>query len=64
MYLILKNGKTKEKGWIFDILPDNDKAKQIQGEGKILYVIMVSLFSGFQSNGGELSGWKSFMMNA
>ena len=60
----MKNGKTKEKGWIFDILPDDDKTKQIQGEGKILYLIMVSLFSGFQSNGGELSGWKSFMMNA
>ena len=37
---------------------------QIQGKAKVLYLVMSSMFIGFESKGGRLSGWKSYLMYA
>ena len=49
---------------MFEIVPDTDESKQLQGNTRLLYLVMISLFSGFPANGGELSGWKSLLMHA
>ena len=48
---------------IIEFLPNKTRNKQMEGETKILYLLVVSLFTGFASNGGELSGWKGLMQN-
>ena len=48
LYEFLKSKKKEEKGWIFEILPISlcdKKSKQIQGNTKVLYLVMTSLFS-------------------
>ena len=67
LYKFLKSKKKEEKGWIFEILPISlcdKKSKQIQGNSKVLYLVMTSLFVGHESKGGELSGWKAYLMRA
>ena len=67
LYELLKANKHKDKGWIFDKLPDeiyNSKKKQIDGNTKLLYLTMVLLFARMESNGGKLSGWEGIILRA
>ena len=67
LYQLLKDGKKKDKGWIFGVLPISvfeKKEMQIQGKAKVLYLVMAAMFIGFESKGGLLSGWKSYLMHA